>query len=230
MVPTAEPDRYRIIAPIGKGGMGEVYRARDTRLQRDVALKILPASFATSPDRLRRLEQEARAAGQINHPNVVAVYDVADVNGAPGIVSELLEGETLGQRLARGSIPAAQTIRYAVQIAEGLAAAHRRGVVHRDLKPDNIFITTDGDRAKILDFGLAQSFEPVDMDGPTVPHATQPGMVVGTVGYMAPEQVRGGAADHRSDIFSFGVVLFEMLSGRRAFRREQAAVKEKRKT
>lgn len=202
--------------------MGEVFRARDHRLERDVALKILPPEYASNPDRLRRLEHEARAAGQINHPNVVAVYDVADVDGATCIVSELLEGETLGQRLGRGKIPAAQAIRYAVQIAEGLAAAHRRGVVHRDLKPDNIFITTDGDRAKILDFGLAQSFEPM-MDGPTVPYPTQPGMVVGTVGYMAPEQVRGGAADQRSDIFSFGVVLFEMLSGRRAFQRGSAA-------
>ncbi len=219
---SSEADRYTIIAPIGKGGMGEVFRARDNRLERDVALKILPAAYASNPDRLRRLEQEARAAGQINHPNVVAVYDVATVNGATCIVSELLEGETLGQRLARGRIPDSQAIRYAVQIAEGLAAAHRRGVVHRDLKPDNIFLTTDGDRAKILDFGLAQSFEPV-LDGPTVPHPTQPGMVVGTVGYMAPEQVRGGAADQRSDIFSFGVVLFEMLSGRRAFHRGSAA-------
>ena len=202
--------------------MGEVFRARDTRLERDVALKILPAEYASNPDRLRRLEHEARAAGQINHPNVVAVYDVATVNGATCIVSELLEGETLGQRLIRGGIPAAQAIRYAVQIAEGLAAAHKRGVVHRDLKPDNIFITTDDDRAKILDFGLAQSFEPV-MDGPTAPHLTQPGMVVGTVGYMAPEQVRGGSADQRSDIFSFGLVLFEMLTGKRAFQRGSAA-------
>jgi serine/threonine protein kinase/tetratricopeptide (TPR) repeat protein len=203
--------------------MGEVYRARDTRLERDVALKILPASFASDPDRLRRLEREARAAGQINHPNVVAVYDVADVNGATGIVSELLEGETLGQRLARGRIPTAAAVRYAVHIAEGLAAAHRRGVIHRDLKPDNIFVTTDGDRAKILDFGLAQSVAPVDADGPTMPHPTLPGMVVGTVPYMSPEQVRGGAVDQRSDIFSFGVVLFEILSGRRAFQRATAA-------
>ena len=203
--------------------MGEVYRARDTRLDRDVALKILPASFASDPARLRRLEQEARAAGQINHPNVVAVYDVATVNGATGIVSELLEGETLGQRLARGRLPASQAVRYAVQIAEGLAAAHRRGLVHRDLKPDNIFITSDGDRAKILDFGLAKAVETAVSDGPTVPHMTMPGTVVGTVGYMSPEQVRGAAADQRSDIFSFGVVLFEMLSGRRAFRRDSAA-------
>jgi eukaryotic-like serine/threonine-protein kinase len=203
--------------------MGEVYRARDTRLDRDVALKILPASFASDPDRLRRLEQEARAAGQINHPNVVAVYDVATVDGATAIVSELLEGETLGQRLSRGRLPAAQAIRYAVQVAEGLAAAHRRGLIHRDLKPDNIFVTSDGDRAKILDFGLAKAVEPSDLDGPTVPHLTLPGTVVGTVGYMSPEQVRGGAADQRSDIFSFGVVLFEMLSGRRAFVRGSAA-------
>ena len=219
---TAEADRYTIIAPIGKGGMGEVYRARDNRLHRDVALKILPPTYASNPDRLRRLEHEARAAGQINHPNVVAVYDVATVNGATAIISELLEGETLGQRLARGRLPAAQATRYGVQIAEGLAAAHHRGVVHRDLKPDNIFITADGDRAKILDFGLAQSFQPA-MDGPTAPHLTQPGMVVGTVGYMAPEQIRGGSADQRTDIFSFGVVLFEMLSGHRAFQRGSAA-------
>lgn len=220
---TAEPDRYRIIAPIGKGGMGEVYRARDTRLDRDVALKILPASFATDPDRLRRLEQEARAAGQINHPNVVAVYDVTSINGSPGIVSELLEGETLGQRLARGRIPTPQAVRYAVQIAEGLAAAHRRGLIHRDLKPDNIFITSDGDRAKILDFGLAKPVEAAVADGPTVPRLTLPGTVMGTVGYMSPEQIRGTATDQRSDIFSFGVVLFEMLSGKRAFQRDSAA-------
>ena len=203
--------------------MGEVYRARDTILERDVALKILPASFADHPKRLRRLEQEARAAGQINHPNVVVVYDVATVNGATGIVSELLEGETLGDRLGRGRIPAPQAIRYAVQVAEGLAAAHRRGLVHRDLKPDNIFITSDGDRAKILDFGLAKAVEPVVPDAPTVSQLTSPGTVVGTVGYISPEQLRGAEADQRSDIFSFGVVLFEMLSGRRAFQRASAA-------
>ena len=216
-------DRYTIIAPIGKGGMGEVYRARDNRLQRDVALKILPVSVANDPGRLRRLEQEAHAAGQINHPNVVAVYDVASVGGQTCVVQELLEGETLGQRQARGRIPEAQVIRYAIQIAEGLAAAHRRGIIHRDLKPDNIFITTDDDRAKILDFGLAKSIEPPGPDDRTVPHATLPGAVLGTVGYMAPEQVRGAPADQRADIFSFGVVLFEMLSGRRAFARDSAA-------
>jgi eukaryotic-like serine/threonine-protein kinase len=220
---TAESDRYRILAPIGKGGMGEVFRARDTRLERDVAVKMLPPSVAADADRLRRLEQEARAAGQINHPNVVAVYDVASVNGGTAIVSELLEGETLGQRLARGRIAAGPAVRYGVQIAEGLAAAHRRGLVHRDLKPDNIFITTDGDRAKILDFGLAETVEPIVTDGPTQTQPTSPRAVAGTIGYMSPEQVRGAAADQRSDIFSFGVVLFEMLSGRRAFRRESAA-------
>jgi eukaryotic-like serine/threonine-protein kinase len=203
--------------------MGEVYRARDTRLDRDVALKILPPSFAGDPDRLLRLEQEARAAGQINHPNVATVYDVTTVNGAPGIVSELLEGETLGERLARGRIPAAQAIRYGVHIAEGLAAAHRRGVIHRDLKPDNIFVSSDGDLAKILDFGLARAIEPAVSDAPTAPRLTLPGTVMGTVGYMSPEQVRGVTADQRSDIFSFGVVLFEMLSGRRAFQRGSAA-------
>ena len=221
--PTSQPDRYKILAPIGKGGMGEVYRARDTRLERDVALKVLPASVASDANRLRRLEQEARAASRINHPNVVAVYDVIEIDGAPAIVSELLDGETLGHRLARGKIPPAQALRYAVQIADGLAAAHRQEVIHRDLKPDNIFITTDGDRAKILDFGLAKPAESVVLDGPTVPHLTSPGAVVGTVGYMSPEQVRGGAADQRSDIFSFGVVLFEMLSGLRAFQRGSAA-------
>ena len=202
--------------------MGEVYRARDTRLERDVAVKILPASLANDVRRLQRLEQEARAAAHINHPNVVAVHDVTTINGATAIVSELLEGETLGQRLARGRIPAAKAVRYSVHIAEGLAAAHRRGVIHRDLKPDNIFITTDGDRAKILDFGLAKPFEPLLSDGPTVPHLTMPGTMLGTVGYMSPEQIRG-EADQRSDIFSFGVVLFEMLSGQRAFQRRTAA-------
>ena len=222
----SDTDRYRIIAPLGKGGMGEVFRARDTRLQRDVALKVLPAELSNNPDRLRRLEMEARSAGQINHPNIVAVYDVATVNGVSCIISELLDGQTLGQTLARGKLGIARVIRYAIQIAEGLAAAHRRGIVHRDLKPDNIFITID-DHAKILDFGLAKSVEPVetaaDTDAETAVHLTEPGVVLGTVGYMSPEQVMAKRVDQRSDIFSFGVVLFEMMSGRRPFQRNSAA-------
>jgi eukaryotic-like serine/threonine-protein kinase len=220
--PAPARDRYRIIAPLGKGGMGEVFRARDTRLERDVAVKVLPADVANDPDRLRRLETEARAAGQINHPNVLAVYDVATVNGNTCIISELLDGETLGQRLARGKLAPSEVIRYATQIAEGLAAAHRRAIVHRDLKPDNIFITVD-DRPKILDFGLAKSLQHPETDAETTVRATAPGAVLGTVGYMSPEQVRGGPVDQRSDIFSFGVVLFEMLTARRAFRRSSAA-------
>ena len=217
---------YRVIAQIGAGGMGEVYRATDTRLGREVAIKVLPASFGSDPDRLRRFEQEARATGILNHPNILSIFDVGKHEGAPFVVSELLEGDTLRARLAEVKLPLRRAIDYAEQLANGLAAAHEKGIIHRDLKPENIFITKDG-RLKILDFGLARVTTPVvadslAADAPTTPAGTDPGVVLGTVGYMSPEQVRGKPADVRSDVFAFGTVLYEMLSGKRAFRRESA--------
>ena len=217
---------YEILSPLGAGGMGEVYRARDPRLGREVAIKVLPASFSADPDRLRRFEQEARAAGILNHPNITAVYDVGEVDGAPYVVSELLEGETLRSVLAGGKLPPRRALDFALQIARGLAAAHEKGIVHRDLKPENLFLTKDG-RIKILDFGLAKLTHadprsPEVTSAPTMTAVTEPGVVLGTVGYMSPEQVRGEAADHRSDIFSLGTVLYEMLSGRRPFHGDSA--------
>src|SRR5262245_4166844 len=216
---------YVIAAPLGAGGMGEVYHARDPRLGRDVAIKVLPAGLTADPERLTRFEQEARAAAALNHPNILAVYDIGAHDGAPYIVSELLQGESLRARLSNLSgLPVRKALECAVQIAHGLAAAHDKGIVHRDLKPENLFVTSDG-RVKILDFGLAKLIEPVaalaaGSSLPTTPPNTQVGVLLGTIGYMAPEQVRGLAADHRVDIFAFGTVLYEMLSGRRAFRRE----------
>src|SRR5229473_2985089 len=216
---------YEIVSLLGAGGMGEVYRARDARLGRDVALKILPESFAQTPDRLHRFEQEARAVAALNHPNILAVFDIGRHNGSPFLVSELLEGENLRAVLDRGALPQRKTIEYGVQIAHGLAAAHEKGIVHRDLKPDNIFVTKDV-RIKILDFGLAKLAQTAGADSDEVtltsPH-TVVGVVMGTASYMAPEQVRGEAADPRTDIFAFGAVLFEMLSGVRAFRRDTPA-------
>jgi eukaryotic-like serine/threonine-protein kinase len=204
--------------------MGEVYRARDPRLGREVAIKILPASFSSDPSRLSRFEQEARAAAALNHPNILAVYDIGTHDGSPYIVSELLDGATLRERLRTGPLPVRKAIDYAQQIARGLAAAHDKGIVHRDLKPENIFITDDG-RVKILDFGLAKLTRPENVaDGQTLTQAgSDPGTVLGTVGYMSPEQVRGKPADARSDLFSFGAVLYEMLSGKRAFHGESPA-------
>jgi serine/threonine protein kinase len=213
---------YEIQSPVGAGGMGEVYRARDPRLGRDVAIKVLPVSFAADTERLRRFEQEARAVAALNHPNILAIYDIGTREGAPFIISELLEGESLRQRLSGGALPVRKAIEYAVQMAQGLAAAHEKGVVHRDLKPENIFVTRDG-RVKILDFGLAKLTQPEGGGGETISHQTEAGVVLGTVGYMSPEQVRGKPTDHRSDLFSFGAILYEMLSGRRAFRGETAA-------
>jgi len=205
--------------------MGEVYRARDGRLNRDVAIKILPSSFSADPDRLQRFAVESRAAAALNHPNILSIYDIGDDHGTPYVVSELLEGETLRDRLRNGALTSRKTIEYAQQIARGLAAAHEKGIVHRDLKPENIFITDDG-RVKILDFGLAKFTRPeADLadDAPTMQVATEAGTVLGTAGYMSPEQVRGKAADSRSDIFSFGAILYEMLSGKRAFHGDSAA-------
>src|SRR5579862_5945652 len=217
---------YEILAPLGAGGMGEVYRARDPRLQRDVAIKILPAFVSRDPDRLRRFEQEARATGALNHPNIVAVFDVGTYDGIPFLVTELLEGASLKTRLMAGPISSRKATEYGVQIAHGLAAAHDKGIVHRDLKPDNIFICRDG-RAKILDFGLAKLTAPEAGDATVtnlgaIDH-TGSGVVLGTAGYMAPEQVRGEKADSRSDIFSFGVVLYEALTGEKAFAGATAA-------
>ncbi|MGH9369760.1 MAG: protein kinase domain-containing protein, partial [Thermoanaerobaculia bacterium] len=218
---------YEVLGQIGAGGMGEVYRAKDPRLGREVAIKVLPASFSADAGRLRRFEQEARAAGALNHANITAVYDIGLHEGAPYVVSELLEGETLDSRLAGGPLPPRKAVDYAIQIAHGLAAAHEKGIVHRDLKPENLFITRDG-RVKILDFGLAKFVategEDVPLPGSSATSAkTEPGMVLGTLGYMSPEQLRGKQADPRSDIFSFGAILFEMLAGKRAFPGASAA-------
>src|ERR1019366_2527965 len=211
---------YDIVSLLGAGGMGEVYRARDSRLKRGVAIKVLPQALSLDADRLRRFEQEALATAALNHTNILAVFDIGTSEGSPYVVSELLEGETLRDRLRSGSIPVRKTLDYAMQIAHGLAAAHEKGIVHRDLKPENLFVTKDG-RVKILDFGLAKLTQ-VDSGSetsmPTVTHGgTEAGVVMGTAGYMSPEQVRGLALDARSDIFSFGAILYEMLSGKRAF-------------
>jgi Tol biopolymer transport system component len=220
--------QYAIVSKIGEGGMGEVWRARDPRLGRDVAIKILPADFSRHTDRLNRFEQEARATSALNHPNIVTVYDIGEHKGSPYIVSELLDGEELRDRLNHGSLSVRKAIDYAQQIANGLCAAHEKGIVHRDLKPENLFITKD-ERVKILDFGIAKltssptSTNPDISEDATRKVLTNPGMVIGTVGYMSPEQVRGQTADHRSDIFSFGAILHEMITGRRAFRRETMA-------
>jgi eukaryotic-like serine/threonine-protein kinase len=213
--------RYEIRSLIGAGGMGEVYRARDEKLNRDVAIKIVPAVFSDFDDRLLRFEQEAQAAGSLNHPNILAVYDVGTHDGEPYVVAELLEGETLRDLLAHGTLTPRKTIDYATALANGLAAAHDKGIIHRDLKPENIFIT-ESEQVKILDFGLAKlaelpGDEVGDVDTPTRKLITNPGTLMGTIGYMSPEQVRSKPVDHRSDIFAFGVVLYEMVSGRRAF-------------
>jgi TolB-like protein/Flp pilus assembly protein TadD len=212
---------YEVLAPLGAGGMGEVYRAKDPRLGREVAIKVLPASFSRDADRLRRFEQEAKAAGILNHPNITAVYDIGQHDGAPYVVQELLEGETLRSVLSGGRLSPRKAIDYAIQIAHGLAAAHEKGIIHRDLKPENLFIAGD-DRIKILDFGLAKLTRPepsrdAESQAPTRPAETEPGVILGTLSYMSPEQVRGQPADPRSDLFSLGAVLYEMLMGRRAF-------------
>jgi serine/threonine protein kinase/Tol biopolymer transport system component len=216
---------YEIVSPLGAGGMGEVYRARDTRLGRDVAIKVLPEALANDADRLRRFEQEARTIAALNHPNILGIHDIGAHDGAPFLVSEFLEGQTLREKLESGPLPVRRAIEYALGIAQGLAAAHEKGIVHRDLKPENVFVTRDG-RIKVLDFGLAKLVRPEENHETAVTltsPATLPGMVMGTVGYMSPEQVRGDPIDPRSDIFSFGAVLYEMLTGKRAFKRETSA-------
>ena len=216
---------YEILAPLGSGGMGEVYRARDLRLNRDVAIKVLPAELSARPDALARFEREAQAVAALSHPNILAIHDFGRDDQMTYAVMELLDGESMRQRLARGALPARRAVEYAIQIARGLAAAHDKGIVHRDLKPENVFITAD-DRVKILDFGLARQEATSAVVGtlaPTQNSPTEPGAVLGTVGYMAPEQVRGAAVDSRADIFSFGVLLYEMVTGTRAFVRETGA-------
>src|SRR5262249_33729406 len=221
LFPGQEIGAYKILALLAVGGMGVVYRARDERLRREVAIKVLPASFAHDGDRLRRFEQEAHATSALHHPNILTSYDIGAHEGAPFIVAELLEGEELRAQLESGALPARRALEYALQVTQGLAAAHEKGIVHRDLKPENLFVTKDG-RVKILDFGLAKLRPPepgvVDTGAPTQKRLTHPGVVMGTVSYMSPEQVRGQETDHRSDIFAFGLILYEMLSGQRAFR------------
>jgi len=216
---------YEVQSLLGAGGMGEVYRARDLRLRREVAIKVLPALASSDPERLRRFEQEAMAAAALSHPNILAVFQMGTHKGAPYLVSELLEGETLREVIKRGRIALHKTIDYGVQIARGLAAAHEKGIVHRDLKPENLFITKYG-RAKILDFGLAKLQQPHSASAHsalTLGSETEPGVVMGTAGYMSPEQVRAQTADHRADIFAFGAILYEMLSGQRAFQKPTSA-------
>ena len=212
---------YRVLEKIGAGAMGEVFRARDERLQRDVALKLIRPASSDNPDLLRRFEQEARAAAALNHHNIVAIYDVGFEGTTPYIVEELLEGRTLRQRLGESPIPVRQAAEYALQIAQGMSAAHARNIVHRNLKPENLFLTND-DRIKILDFGVAklQPSAEEQRSAENLPTVTKHGTVIGTVAYMSPEQLRGKTVDHRSDIFSFGAILYEMLSGNRAFHGE----------
>jgi Tol biopolymer transport system component len=225
LAPGVRLGHYEITAPLGAGGMGEVYRARDASLDREVAVKVLPERVAASADALARFEREAKAVAALSHPNILAIHEFGRQDGTAYAVTELLEGETLRQRLTGGALPQRKAVEYAIQIANGLAAAHGKGIVHRDLKPENLFITRDG-RVKILDFGLVAHQAASDdnlTSSPTLGRFTDPGAVVGTVGYMSPEQVRGARVDPRTDIFSLGAVLYEMLTGLRAFQRETAA-------
>ena len=213
---------YEILSPIGAGSMGEVYRARDTQLDRDVAIKVLPEFVSTDRDRLLRFEREAKSAAALNHPNILAVYQMGTYLGMPYLVSELLEGKTLTETTRRGPLPLRKVIDYGVQIARGLGAAHEKGIIHRDLKPDNLFVTKDG-RVKILDFGLAKLMQPKQSIESVAATITLPGMALGTVGYMAPEQVRGLNTDQRADIFALGAILYELLTGRQSFQRPTSA-------
>ena len=217
---------YEILSPLGAGGMGEVYRARDKKLDRDVAVKVLPQTVANDPDALARFEREAKAVAALSHPNILAIHDFGTQDGTAYAVTELLEGETLRGKLDSGPVSQKQAVDWALQMAKGLSAAHGKGVIHRDLKPDNVFVTRDG-HVKILDFGLAKRVEetkPAEQtSAPTGSGHTAPGTVMGTMGYMSPEQLRGLPVDHRSDIFSFGAILYELLSGKKAFKKDTAS-------
>ena len=211
---------YEILAPLGAGGMGEVYKARDTRLERTVAVKVLPSHMSASAEVRQRFEREAKTISQLSHPHICALYDVGSHEGTEYLVMELLEGETLSDRLAKGPLPLEQTLRYGVEIADALDKAHRQGIVHRDLKPGNVMLTKSG--VKLLDFGLAKAMAPATPQSsltalPTQQGLTQEGTILGTFQYMAPEQLEGKEADARTDIFAFGCVLYEMATGRKAF-------------
>jgi serine/threonine protein kinase len=227
LTPGARLGVYEVTAPIGEGGMGQVYRATDTTLGRQVAIKILPATFAADPDRLARFEREAKTLASLNHPHIAAIYGFERSGGMHALVMELVEGEDLSQRIGHGAIPIDETLPIAKQIAEALEAAHEQGIIHRDLKPANIKVRPDG-TVKVLDFGLAKAMDPMAGSSPnvsqsptlTTPAMTQAGMILGTAAYMSPEQAKGRAADRRSDLWAFGVVLYEMLTGHRAFKGE----------
>ncbi len=222
LTPGTQLGQYEILAPIGAGSMGEVYRARDTRLDRDVAIKVLPEVVSFDRERLLRFEQEAKAAAALNHPNILGIYQMGAYLGQPYLVLELLEGKTLTETIRRGPLPLRKVIDYGVQIARGLAAAHEKGIIHRDLKPDNLFVTKDG-RIKILDFGLAKLIQPKHTIASIAATITMPGMALGTVGYMSPEQVRGLNTDQRADIFALGAILYEMITGKQTFQRPTSA-------
>jgi serine/threonine protein kinase len=210
--------KYRIRRKLGRGGMADIYEATDTFLRRRVALKVLRPKIAACPKQRQRFEREARALAALNHPNILTIHDFCEDRGLLYVVAELLQGETLRQRLEKGALPRSEVLSYAHQIAEGLAEAHEQSIVHRDLKPENIFITNNG-RLKILDFGLSKQHSPLQVASDRT-HDTNPGMLIGTVAYMAPEQLRGETTDHRTDIFAFGTILLEMLTGKNPFRRE----------
>ena len=221
---------YDITAQIGEGGMGQVYRATDTKLKRQVAIKILPPSLAADADRLARFQREAEVLASLNHPHIAAIYGLEESAGATALVMELVEGDDLSQRIARGSIPLDEALPIAKQIADALEAAHERGIIHRDLKPANIKVRPDG-TVKVLDFGLAKATEPAGGSAPSLSmsptlslHATQAGMILGTAAYMSPEQARGKIVDKRTDIWAFGAVLYEMLTGARAFGDEDVSM------
>ncbi len=222
LAPGTQISQYEILSPLGAGSMGEVYRARDTRLDREVAIKVLPELVSLDPERLLRFEQEAKAAAALNHPNILAVYQLGTYLGTPYLVSELLEGKTLTEVIRRSPLPLRKAIDYGVQIARGLAAAHEKGIIHRDLKPDNLFVTKEG-RVKILDFGLAKVILPKDSVSNLAPTITLPGVALGTIGYMSPEQVRGHSTDQRADIFAIGAILYEMVMGKQTFQRPTSA-------
>ena len=224
---------YEIIAPLGRGGMGEVYRATDTRLKRHVAIKVLPPVFAADPHRLARFQREAEVLASLNHPNIAAIHGVEEDGDTTALVMELVEGETLAERIARGPIPVDESLAIARQIASALEAAHERGVIHRDIKPANVKVRADG-TVKVLDFGLAKAIDPAasdasaaspDMaDSPTITSpATQAGVILGTAAYMSPEQAKGRVVDRRADVWAFGAVVYEMLTGRRAFAGEDVS-------